>query len=993
MSSAQGTERPPTHPQDEGVLGRLLETLTMLAARRPGVTLTFVALITLMSIGITGRFLTFKTNRSDLIDPNQEFHQRWMKFVEKFGDDSDVVVVIEGENPDQIRPVLDRIGSRLNGEQDLFARVLYKVDPTALRHKALQFLSPQVLERAQARLEMYAPILEGHWNRAGLESYCRRLTDHIQRSSDRQSNAELASLLSQTQRLVSSLTGFILNPSNFASPWPEVISAEDFPHLDTSEPQYQLTPNGKMGFVLALPRNVSTDFSGTSRSIARMNEIVSDARVEFPNVHIGLTGIPVLEADEMKRSQLDMAAASVISFVGVLMISLVGFRGIRHPFMSMSMIAVGTAWAMGFATIAVGHLNILSMSFVTILIGVGDYGTHYVASYLENRHKGLPLMEALGTTSRVVGPGIVTAAITTSLSFFAAAFTTFLGVAELGIIAGGGILLCAVATFCVLPPLIALADRRLEPKQLPVPFQGNILRKVVKTFPGSVAIIGCVTLFVLTASIFKFEDGKLGFRLRYDYNLLNMQAKGVESVELQQQVFEEAGGSLLYAISMTDSPEKVRELKEKFLQLPTVSRVEDLATYFPSHDAEETNLLIQAMNVRLQGLADLPRGIPQMDPSAIGTSLERLLTTLRSRPESSAIAAGQQLDGMLDGLDMLPLEHQIQLLAGYQQGMLMALHRQFQAVAAISNPEPVSPFDFPEALRKRFVSDQGDWLLRVYPKEEIWDEIPLTNFVNDVRSVDENVTGTPLQNFEAAHQIQESYANAAIYAAAVIILVLLVDVLGTGTLILSLTAPIAAVALSILMQEAGAPWNPVWLVSLYLSIAMLVAIVADFERARIALLALFPPLGGLLLMFGILSLAGVNVNPANLIVLPLIMGIGMDSGVYVIHDFRHQRGPYQMTRSTVNAVTITSLTTMVGFGSMMVAAHQGLVSLGMVLTIGVACCLVVSLVLLPAVLTLISRNRAEVEQPQAGEEDVIDRSKGSEDVPHVVPMPRKIAVA
>ncbi len=991
MSSANGTEQKPAHPQDAGVFGQLLQSLTLSAARRPGVTLAFVALITLVSIGVTGRFLTFKTNRADLIDPNQEFHQRWMEFVEKFGDDSDVVVVVEGNNADQIRPVLDRVGSRLSGETELFARVLYKVDPTALRHKALQYLNPQELERAQARLEMYAPILEGHWNRAGLESYCRRLTDHIQLTAKNEASGELAALLGQSQLLISSLAGFMQNPSGFVSPWPEVVSASAFPQKDVTEPQYQLTPNGKMGFVLALPRNVSTDFSGTSRSLARMNAIVEEARQEFPSVKIGLTGIPVLEADEMARSQSDMAAASCISFIGVLMISLIGFRGIRHPFMSMSMIAVGTAWAMGFATVVIGHLNILSMSFVTILIGVGDYGTHYVASYLENRHKGMTLMQALGTTSRVVGPGIVTAAITTSLSFFAAAFTTFLGVAELGIIAGGGILLCAVATFAVLPPLIALADRRLEPKQLPVPFQGQTLRKVLKNFPGMVAIGGGLAVLIMTVSIFKIEDGKLGFRIKYDYNLLNMQAKGVESVELQKRVFEEAGGSLLYAVSMTDSPQQVRILKERFLELPTVSRVEDLATYLPTYPPEETNLLVQAIHARLSGLSELPRGIPQLDPAAIGGAFESLLQTLRSRPEPIAQAASQELDRMLDALDMVPLEHQIQLLAGYQQGMLMALHRQFQVLASISDPVPVSPMDFPEALRNRFVSSQGDWLLRIYPLEEIWDEIPLTKFVNDVRTVDNEITGTPLQNFEAAHQIQQSYANAAIYSSGVIIVVLLIDVLGTGTLLLSLLAPLAAVGLSILMQKPGVSLDPVWLISLYLSVALLVACILDFEKARVAILALFPPLGGLLLMFGILSIAQVDVNPANLIVLPLIMGIGMDSGVYVIHDFRHQTGKYQMTRSTVNAVTMTSLTTMVGFGAMMVAAHQGLVSLGMVLTIGVACCLFVSLVFLPAVLTLIARNRKE-EQVEDLENLEGKSSISVEEEPHVVPMPRPVSV-
>ncbi len=965
-----------------------------MTARRPGFTLAFVAIATIACVGITARFLTFKTNRADLIDPGQDFHQRWMSFVEKFGDDSDIVIAVEGKNPDQIRPVLERIGTQLNEETELFSRVLYKVDPTALRHKALQYLNPTELEQANSRLEMYAPILEGHWNRAGLESYSRRLADHIQLLSQKQASGELSSLLVQTQQLVASLSDFMQNPTGFSNPWPEVVSQNAFPHANVTEPQYQLTPNGKMGFVLALPRNVSTDFSGSSRSIARVTKILEEARLEFPEVHIGMTGIPVLEADEMRRSQSDMAAASVISFIGVLMISLIGFRGIRHPMMSMSMIAVGTAWAMGFATIAIGHLNILSMSFVTILIGVGDYGTHYVASYLENRHKGLPLMDALGETTQKVGPGIVTAAITTSLSFFAAAFTTFLGVAELGIIAGGGILLCAVATFAVLPPLIALADRRLEPRQLPVPFQGQMLRKVLKGYPGPVAIIGFVILTVLTVSIFEVRDGQLAFRLRYDYNLLNMQAKGVESVELQKKIFEEANGSLLYAVSTTDSPQHVRILKERFLELPTVSRVEDLAGYLPAYSADETNLLVQAIHARLSGLSELPRGIPQLDPSAIGTALENLLTALKSQPDPLAQATSMQLDAMLNGLDQLPLEHQIQLLAGYQQGMLISLHRQFQMLAAISNPEPISANDFPEALRSRFVSNSGDWLLRVYPMHEIWDEEPLTQFVKDVRSVDPDVTGTPLQNFEAAHQIQQSYANAAIYAAGVIIIVLLIDVLGTGTLFISLIAPLAAVALSfLLMQRAGTPLNPVWLISLYLAVAVIVASVIDFEKARIALLALFPPLGGLLLMFGILSLADVNLNPANLIVLPLIMGIGMDSGVYVIHDFRHQKGPYQMTRSTVNAVTMTSLTTMVGFGSMMVAAHQGLVSLGMVLTIGVATCLFVSLVLLPAVLTLIARNRAETEESlEEPNENDPSNELSTDEAPLVVPMNRNVHV-
>ena len=110
-------------------------------------------------------------------------------------------------------------------------------------------------------------------------------------------------------------------------------------------------------------------------------------------------------------------------------------------------------------------------------------------------------------------------------------------------------------------------------------------------------------------------------------------------------------------------------------------------------------------------------------------------------------------------------------------------------------------------------------------------------------------------------------------------------------------------------------------------------------------------------MFGVLGILGIDLNPANLIVLPLVLGIGVDDGVHVIHDFYSQRRGYRMSSSTINAIVLTSLTSMIGFGSMLVAAHRGLQSVGLVLVVGVGSCLFVSLVTLPAVLTLIDRGQ------------------------------------
>ncbi|MCR9119365.1 MAG: hypothetical protein NXI22_20735, partial [bacterium] len=138
--------------------------------------------------------------------------------------------------------------------------------------------------------------------------------------------------------------------------------------------------------------------------------------------------------------------------------------------------------------------------------------------------------------------------------------------------------------------------------------------------------------------------------------------------------------------------------------------------------------------------------------------------------------------------------------------------------------------------------------------------------------------------------------------------------------------------------------------ALYSLIAVTVVLMIDFGSLRHSILALAPMGLGFLQMLGIMGFLDIPLNPANMLVLPLILGIGIDDGVHVIHDYRRQRSNYRLGDSTASAVIITSLTTMVGFGMMIFANHQGLRSLGQVLTIGVFCCMTTSVVILPALL-------------------------------------------
>lgn len=1012
-----------------------LRSMTRFAVRRPRATLLTVVIVAFASIWWSAVSLGFKTDRADLIDPGADFQQRWVNYTEQFGGESDIVVVVEAEHSAQVTAAIDALGKRMEREPEHFQNVLYKIDPQTFPiRKGLQFQSTEQLSRGLATLEELRPYLGNQWEQLRIDATFNYLRTGYEQW-DQLSSDQQKQLVQQTDRITTSLEKFLDDPSQFESPWEQPLMAR-LPGRQTEQQRadgsrYFLNRRGTIGFLKAFPvtggdaddgqsqkeqtkKEQTTDFNGATESIDRLRALIADISSEHPDVTMSVTGIPVLESDEMQRSQTDMLKAAGISFLGVGLLLLIGFRGVRHPALALVMLAIGMAWAFGYTTLIVGHLNILSLSFAVILIGLGiDFAIHYLARYLELRHEGKALRPALLKTSFGVGAGIMTAAITTAFAFFSATLTSFLGVAELGLIAGGGILLCALATFIVLPALIALSDRDVEPRKLPTPFEGNFLRRGIARFPLVVSIVTLLLIAGIGLHVFQWSEdvgneGRLESSIRYDYNLLNLQADGLESVEAQQRVFDAADHSLLYAVSVANSPEEARRLKASFERLPTVHHVEELASALPevtraevtraeATGAETTGQqvdprkvrLIQQYQAMLSRLRAEPPTISVRRPESVGKSIDDFYNVIRQQHHPQCQQIAKRIDQFIirfGDIQQFPTEEaQQNFIRDYQNHLTTSVHRQLVSLRGMTNVEPVSLSEFPSAIRSRFIGKNGQWLLQVYPKNQIWDAEPLTAFVNDVRSVDSNITGTPIQNLEASRQIQSSYQTAAIYALGAILLVLLIDFLGREYTLLTLLAPLAVVAFTVIMLKTRRmPFDPQWLAVTYVGMAVAIAAIFDFRNLCDALLAMVPPLAGGLVMFGMLALLNIDLNPANLIVLPLVLGIGVDDGVHVIHDYRLQQNSsleksasttlYRMSPSTMNAIALTSLTSMVGFGSMMIAAHRGLYSVGLVLVIGVGSCLFVSLVTLPAVLTLFSRNR----QGAVTEEKIGDRQQANQ---------------
>ena len=215
-----------------------------------------------------------------------------------------------------------------------------------------------------------------------------------------------------------------------------------------------------------------------------------------------------------------------------------------------------------------------------------------------------------------------------------------------------------------------------------------------------------------------------------------------------------------------------------------------------------------------------------------------------------------------------------------------------------AHPSPLTVEKLPGEIKKRMVSASGKFLISIYPAVDIWEIDQREKFLRELRGVDPEVVGNAVHTFESSRLMKEGYVNGGLYAMT----------------------------------------------------AILIFVLATFRNLRTAFLIFLPVIAGFLWTLGVMHVIGLQFNFANLVILPLILGIGIVNGIHIVHRFREEGNSPDavLPKSTGVSVILSSLTTIAGFGSMMIADHQGIYSLGLVLSIGVGSCMLASITLLPA---------------------------------------------
>ena len=950
---------------------RVLTRLAQVIYRRRAWFILPQLLLAAVCIWYTVARLEFSVDRNDLVGSDQEYHRNFLELKREFPGQDDLVAIIESDDPEKNRQFVERIGARLDREStaasptNLFTDVFYKGDLPLMGRKALLFVPEGDLKEMLKAIRGFRPFIEQFSKATNLTEVFHQVSVQI-RTADRSTNASndaLIGALPALERIVQRCRESMTRPGTPPSPGVDALfgagpEAERAKYITFDRGRiYLVNAKARLATMDEIPKTTQSMWDrwlGRSRAktpqeleadlkwrqgelseaaVRRFRELIAETVREVSGVNVGLTGEPVLEVDEMKQSEKDSTWATLLSLVLCALLFLIGYNHRGRPQKTVLSLVVGLCYTMGYTTLVVGHLNILTITFAPMLIGLAiDFGVHLISRFEEELHSGETAFTAISRAVVNTGQGIFTGCFTTAGAFFAMALTDFRGIQEMGVISGGGMLICLFPMMTLLPALL-LGEKGLRREESPAP--PSVAVDVTPTVQAPTtdwreraerfwlerpwwvlgAGVSLSALCVVYAS-----------RVSFDYNLLNMQSDGLSSVIFEKKLVEAArvrkGGAseeraqgVLFGAVMVPSVAEVPAIEAKLKALPTVAGVDSMGHYLNQDSTEQLRLIREirqeTRSIAFPRVADGPLDLNAFSQRLWG--LQGLLALAADEVRKTAPEEKDLLKHMTSLREAIAelrssmfrgdRQSNARQLGHFQYALFRDIHETFETLKQQDESGGLRESDLPPVLRNRFIGITGKHLILVYPKEDVWERQAQHDFVKDIRSVAPTATGTPVQLYYYTELLKVSYIEAAGWALGAIVLLVFIH----------------------------------------------------FRSPTQVFLSLFPVALGSLWMVGFMGVAGIPFNPANIMTLPLVIGIGVTNGIHILNRFAEERTPAILGKSTGKAVLISGLTTIAGFGSLIIADHRGIRSLGWVMAVGTATCMIAAMTMLPALLTLRER--------------------------------------
>lgn len=897
---------------------RALLKVLVLQTAHPLLTLLVAVTLAVVSVSYTAWNLQFQTSQMELISPEHRLVQL-SEAIDQFEDLDTFVVAIENHDTSRSLDFLHALAPVLEADHENYIQVFSRIDPKLFRPWALLYLEREDLLTLRRNIQEHRNLIENLAQSPSLTNFFRQINNEMasrmvgelftgfldQNSSSRDKEPyDLDFLIRTLREMKDWLDGD--KPLSFS--WESFLTKISWDRA--SEEGYFWTENKRYLLLFVTPTKIHKSFAKARHSLTALRKTIAWVQRDFPGLKVGVTGQEALNADEMGGALHDMGIATLLSLVGLAILLVLFWRGFRRPLLEMIVLLVALSLTFGLTTLFIGHLNILSVSFTPMLLGLGiDYGVHWFARYQEEQQGQSALKKkALETTMIRLGPGILLAGLSAALSFFPLALSGFKGLVELGIICSIGMVMATITTLCLLPALILMFDKLRNRRQIPTaPAKINPLLKLTQGWSLVLLI-----LMVIGLGFSLWEGG----RVKFDLNMLRLQSKRAESVLWEKKLVEGSRHPSMYGVILSHSFEEIEEKMMSLEALPTVSEVQSVKSFLPSQQKEKIDLLRQ-MKPFLSGIGPLrslgnPVNLSELD-NVFGRIRFKMLDSNSSQWDVSKPLEKQmkQVRALIDQLRQrfhsMERSRLLNALQTFEKTLIHDLNDKLDLLRTNVNTKPIQLGDLPESVLQRFVGKDQLYLIRVFPAQNIWEPDLLGKFVHDLRTIDPDAIGDPVTLYVFTKAFREACIKAALYAA------------------------------------------------VFISILLLII----FRSFTSTLMAMMPLVVGTTWTFGLIHLVRVDLNLANSIFLPLVVGAGVEYGIIIVQRWRQRSGPEDavLPFSTGTGVILAGLTTTVGFGSLTISEHQGIHSLGLLTTIGSLSVLAAAVIFLPALLQLVGNSK------------------------------------
>jgi uncharacterized protein len=896
---------------------RIFARVADLGLRRPRVVLG-LALLVLLVAGAAIPGLRVSTSRTGLISAQDEGQRRLEAFFERFGRPDTPVFMVSGGTPEERRQVVDSLQAAIEAQDDLEGRVLGRVRPRDVA-EVLLLQQPDALAQLRSRLPpgaSLADLIEG-----GIVTWLGGLEEGIMAGLDGAADEEegdegaeggidtmeaLAGL-GQLAALAAMLEDHIAGRDPLAGRTQGMALGSSVRGID--EAGYLVSAEGGHHLVLIHADLQSDEGRDLEPFVERLRSIRDDVLRGAPEgIRADSSGLPAIIVDELQIIRRGLAVSSFATTAGIFVLCMVLFRSLRQTVVALLPLLPGVVVTLAMVRLLYDDLNLITSSFVAVLLGLGiDFSVHVIARYNEEARGGATSPEATRRSLVRTAPGIMTGAFITAAAFLTTATTEFTAYGELGIVTAIGLLVIMVATFALLPVLVG---RRAEQpvRVAPEPPGLRRLPGLVRRFRWPLAVAGILA---------GLGGGAVMRDIDFNPRYFDFLPQSTESARGLIELEYDALASPVFANIPAESVEETRALAERLRQTPSVAGVQTPSDLLPV-------LTPQGVAALRAGFSDLDRDpsfdrlvANEVDPQALRGAVRDLADALdevrfaldgAGLPSEGAARAKEafaSLGKTLDELDDVGRARVAELHGRLSE----LLEPAWNTARGVAERGHYLPDDLPPLFRHRFVSRDGQALaLFAVPAGSFWEDEVAEQFARDVREIAPEASGLALDHVRHGRLVMQGFERAALYAAGIVLLLLLID----------------------------------------------------FRSLADALLALIPTALGWLWMLGLMVVFELTFDVANIVSLPLVIGIGIAFGVHMMHRVRetprHEHPSVEgVVRGTGGAIAVAALTTMVGFAGLTTSAYGGMRSFGAVMVLGIGTCLVATLLVLPAVLLILRR--------------------------------------